>query len=188
MYLIYQSALFASVWLGPAADNSDTLMDQMEKLNADLATQLKYVESVENIVQYVKELGPLENVLSVTAISVFIHQPYWGRVWIQQELRACLDCYFHCGSKRTPRFTILGIGLIVNALLEWVKLEADVKDPKDPLAQIATLDEPAWDLFGYATTRFQDRTEIGKPTIKFVYALEDVYVTGYGLQATDERD
>lgn len=195
MYSIYHCADYTAVWLGLATDDSDVLVEQIGKIFLNLEVKahsglldLDRINDVNGWVLRVLNMEPLKEFLSVSAFSSFIHRPYWSRVWIQQELQASQNCYFHCGSKRIPRDEIvMMMAIVIPALQQDIPWGLRLEDPME-WKQLALLDERALDMTSYAARRYRDRSDDGKATITLVQALEDVNVKGYGLQATDARD
>ncbi|KAM0431860.1 hypothetical protein ACHAPT_005112 [Fusarium lateritium] len=194
MYLIYQKASLTSVWLGPAADDSDLLMEQIQKLSRIMVvehprgeltpdTQLQFAQS------WLNKLAPLDRALSVSALSAFIHRPYWSRVWIQQELQASQDCCFNCGFMNISRLDLHALIMFIMAVQQLPEQARGITAGSEQFfEQMFMLDEKAFDLINYATLRYEDRSSEGRPTITLQKALEDSYVTGYGLCASEKRD
>jgi hypothetical protein len=53
---------------------------------------------------------PPTDFLSLFAFSALVKRPYWRRVWIQQELQASENVWFHCGRKRI-HLSLIGLVL-----------------------------------------------------------------------------
>ncbi|KIX03749.1 uncharacterized protein Z518_07302 [Rhinocladiella mackenziei CBS 650.93] len=86
MYEIYQQALEVAVWLGPAADRSNEIMDGLARISRTANHRLT-----------LKELpAPAET----EAIDKFLSRSYWERVWIVQEVAAGCSVQIYCGSKK----------------------------------------------------------------------------------------
>jgi Heterokaryon incompatibility protein (HET) len=187
MWNIYHESSLTAVWLGAPFDGSDALFQLIEEIDVTALRHLDRVRLIENTPKWIQGTGIKLQSLSFSALSSFIHLPYWSRVWIQQELQAGNECQFFCGFKSISRLNILAIGVIIGALLKATEqgikiLGSEIQE------ELALLDERSWDLFYYATLRFQDRKPTGKPAITLEQTLQDAYVTGYGLQAGRPED
>ncbi|KAF5964085.1 het-6OR heterokaryon incompatibility protein (het-6OR allele) [Fusarium bulbicola] len=121
---IYSSATQVLVWLGPAQDDSDELMEAWQNigqrarefgLESYLNPQSYHLISAlgrsrdpsdETAVSYqgllantVEAFAPL---LKKMTLKRWFERPYFSRVWIIQEFCLCPDTIFVCGSKTIP--------------------------------------------------------------------------------------
>jgi hypothetical protein len=109
MKAIYQKALGVVVWLGPAADESDQLIDILSEageeafesrlMQLDLSDEERDLEYTDSYNRLVKRLGQ-EPTFPIESLRSFVNRPYWTRVWIVQELSLARDVLFVCGNKR----------------------------------------------------------------------------------------
>ena len=89
---IFKTAQKVLVWLGPAADNSDEVFDEVE----DYATcrDHGYAWPTSYIRPWWEGPPPEEQILSLLAI---FQKPYWKRMWIIQEILVAKTVVVHCG-------------------------------------------------------------------------------------------
>jgi hypothetical protein len=109
MKAIYQGAKGVVAWLGPAADESDQLIDTPSRageeasrsrfLQLDLSAEERHLEYTDSYNRLVKRLGH-EPTFPTESLRSFVDKPYWTRVWIVQELSLARDVLFACGNKR----------------------------------------------------------------------------------------
>jgi hypothetical protein len=122
---IYKDAKDVLVWLGSAADNSDGVINALEKVGrrvCDYSVLLNWQYKFASTKWFSREfpgldIGPddptLEQLLSnitiddtpeatmpATATVTFLARPWWQRVWVLQELGMAKEATFICGSKR----------------------------------------------------------------------------------------
>ncbi|KIV88095.1 hypothetical protein PV10_09022 [Exophiala mesophila] len=83
---IYQGADQVAAWLGPAADMSDWIMDELEK-----GTRVVDIAPIH------RRPGSVED----TAVTKFLTRTYWQRVWIVQEVAVGMRVQLYCGMKQT---------------------------------------------------------------------------------------
>ncbi|PMD19512.1 HET-domain-containing protein [Hyaloscypha hepaticicola] len=109
MKAIYQGAKDVVAWLGPAANESDHLIDILSQageeasrsrlLQLDLSDEERDLEYTDSYNRLVKRLGQ-EPSFPMESLRSFVNKPYWTRVWIVQELSLAQDVIFACGNKR----------------------------------------------------------------------------------------
>jgi hypothetical protein len=80
MYQIYQRSVRRAVWLGPAADDSDRLFDQIRRFSEVFLSKRNTAKIYEElgwliVSRWLSELGPLDDVISVPALSALICRP-----------------------------------------------------------------------------------------------------------------
>jgi hypothetical protein len=111
---IYKSALYVVTWLGPAADDSDRLLDFLNDVGrkahennlngltvyGSLITEKgKVAESAHTAFNDVS--SRLEDFLNLApARAALLDRDYWFRVWVVQEVSLAKSVVFACGSKR----------------------------------------------------------------------------------------
>jgi hypothetical protein len=134
MRTIYEKALSVSVWLGPAEDDSDAVMDLLNNIGAQaleagiLNLRLEDLSSWFTIDRN-EHLDALRTRLSdlaekagwgilQPALRPFSKRKYWKRVWIMQEVSVARDITFDLWLKTTSiyhlrsRLLFLGIFLV----------------------------------------------------------------------------
>jgi hypothetical protein len=109
MKVIYQGAKGVVAWLGPAADESDHLIEtpshageeafRSSILQPDLSDEERDLEYTNLYNRLVKKLGQ-EPSFPMESLRSFVNKPYWTRVWIVQALSLARDVIFACGNKR----------------------------------------------------------------------------------------
>jgi Heterokaryon incompatibility protein (HET) len=131
---IYKGATRVLIWLGPAADESDHLMDVLADVGkeayqfgvmgldlSDLRTfsgkpldqcKLAVKDSLNRLVQRIGLTSPLK------ALRSFTERPWWLRVWVMQELSVARDVNFACGEKRIS-YDHLQAALFFFVLYTW---------------------------------------------------------------------
>ena len=89
MRKIYQYACQVLVWLGPAKDNSDFIMDKLKELSA--------VEESDIIRQALQKLSKIEE---KAAWAALFQRTWWTRTWVVQEfVVAAAEPVFGCGDR-----------------------------------------------------------------------------------------
>jgi hypothetical protein len=103
---IFSKAVRVLVWLGPASDNSELALDLFERI----ASKVKVDEATFNIVATTNEAhwvdskaGVPFNEVEFLSIWQFIQRPWFGRLWIWQEVHLALgDVEVMCGVRTIP--------------------------------------------------------------------------------------
>ncbi|KAK0625812.1 heterokaryon incompatibility protein-domain-containing protein [Immersiella caudata] len=90
MDMIYKSAAKTVVWLGPARDGSDAMMDLINEMG-----QPGFQRPPEQA-QAMIDAIPFNNRMA------FWSRRWWYRVWVLQELFLSKDVYFQCGDRIIP--------------------------------------------------------------------------------------
>ena len=85
MRKIYKSATNVLIWLGDEADDSNMAIELIPRLSGTVAPERQF--------RTIKELQPLKALLS---------RPWFGRMWILQELGAASSATIVCGNKSIP--------------------------------------------------------------------------------------
>ncbi|KAI1354028.1 hypothetical protein F5Y01DRAFT_322287 [Xylaria sp. FL0043] len=88
---IYSSAISVYAWLGPAADQSDEVIDLLHRLHDH---NLLNMEGRNEVVAQFYEHGLAESLFELCG------RPYWRRIWIVQEVALARDVIFHCGTRK----------------------------------------------------------------------------------------
>jgi hypothetical protein len=132
MKAIYQRAKGVVAWLGPAADESDHLIDTLfwageeasrsRFLQLDLSAEERHLEYTDSYNRLIKRLGH-EPTFPEESLRSFVNKPYWTRVWIVQELSLARDVLFACGNKRIF-YNHLRYGLVFYGRYIGVSLKA----------------------------------------------------------------
>jgi hypothetical protein len=86
-------------WLGGASDDSDLLLEQIANLSGLLDREMQG-NAPREMIQTLRNWSPPDDFISLPALSALTKRPYWCRVWVQQELQASKNVWFHCGRKR----------------------------------------------------------------------------------------
>jgi hypothetical protein len=111
---IYTTAVYTLVWLGPAVEISDVIMDSLEAQSRpyiDMGVQpaslsgsagaidmvRRFIESEPGAIDLYK--GPSFTKLVVGHADLLLRE-WWSRVWVLQEFVVAKEVYFQCGSKR----------------------------------------------------------------------------------------
>jgi hypothetical protein len=170
---VYSSAIQVLVWLGPAQDGSDKVMEAWQDigqrarefgLEGYMTPQSYYLISAlarskdpsdETAVSFqnllastVEAFAPL---LKEMVLKKWFERPYFSRVWIIQEFCLCPDTIFVCGSKTIPvdfvRFAVL---LLQTAIGNMPQGDYEQLQPPDmPLERLSEVSsEPTARLFG----------------------------------------
>jgi hypothetical protein len=99
MWTIFHEAKYVAAWLGLAADDSDLVLAQIADIPEMQTRDIGRYPSLGWLQKFVNWRPPTD-FLSLFAFSALVKHPYWRRVWIQQELQASENFWFHCGRKR----------------------------------------------------------------------------------------
>ncbi|KAM5382967.1 hypothetical protein ACJA88_003500 [Fusarium oxysporum] len=169
---IYSSATQVLVWLGPAQDGSEELMEAWQVigqkardfgLESYMNPQSYYLISAlgrskdpsdETALRFqsllastVEAFAPL---LKEMALKKWFERPYFLRVWIIQEFCLCPDTIFVCGSKTIPvDFVKLGVLLLQTAIGNMPQGDYEqLQPPEMPLERLSEVSsEPTARLF-----------------------------------------
>ncbi|KAF4503033.1 Heterokaryon incompatibility 6, OR allele [Fusarium agapanthi] len=173
MRSIYSSATQVLVWLGPAQDGSDELMEAWQNIG-HRAVEFG-LESYLNPQSYhlISNLGRSKDPSDETAVSFqsllastveafapllkgmtlkkWFERPYFSRVWIIQEFCLCPDTIFVCGSKTIPvDFVKFAVLLLQTAIGNMPQGDYEQLEPPGmPLERLSEVSsEPTARLFG----------------------------------------
>jgi len=112
---IYAAAESVTVWLGPAADNSDLIMEYIDSTGKlfvakgqGVTSFYKDPNSIELVKQEVEKKPQLKELFGgpqmktvVAALTALLQRDWWYRVWVLQEFSTARQVYFQCGNKRS---------------------------------------------------------------------------------------
>src|SRR3954447_19193812 len=99
MWTIFHEAKYVAAWLGLGADDSDLVLARIADVPDMLARDIGGYPSLESLQKLINWRPPTD-FLSLFAFSALVKRCYWRRVWIQQELQASQNVWFHCGRKK----------------------------------------------------------------------------------------
>ncbi|KAK4225582.1 heterokaryon incompatibility protein-domain-containing protein [Podospora fimiseda] len=96
---IHSKAKRVRMWLGPAADDSDFVLDYIQREVNNFRRE-KVGEKTDPVSDKEKEAF-------IKAFSVFHRRPYWDRAWIKHEVSLANDLVVHCGTKAADGLRLL---------------------------------------------------------------------------------
>lgn len=111
MKAIYEGAREVIVWLGPAVDGSDNLIDILTEigkkaceagiLEPDASISEKNDAFKASYSELIKSnsLGP-DFTIPMESLRSFVDRSWWTRMWVVQELSVALSVNFACGSQK----------------------------------------------------------------------------------------
>lgn len=207
---IYASAKRVVVWLGPAADASDAVMDAWREIGQaarDLGLERYYTrEKLPLLQKMMFDPDPddpvTERFLALVrrAVDVFLplirddsvwkwfRRPWFERAWVIQEFCLCEHVLFACGKKRLdPALVMLAVQIMrVSAARHG---SPEYRDGGVSLEQLDRLpSEPTTSLFGSRQRR--RKFDRGKPDAggdQLHMLLKKLYVE-HDTRATQHRD
>ena len=111
---IYAAAEYTLVWLGPAAEISDVIMNSLEaqirryidmgEQPTSLCGSARTIDIVRRYMENKPETMDLYKEPSFRKLVVghqdLLSREWWRRVWVLQEFFVAKDVYFQCGSRR----------------------------------------------------------------------------------------
>ncbi|KAF2804944.1 HET-domain-containing protein, partial [Mytilinidion resinicola] len=83
---IYRHAFQTHAWLGPADESSDSVMDYLNALGAKAEACCMD-----------------DHLFPVASMKSLFTRPWWGRVWVLQEITVPKNAEFVCGTKKITR-------------------------------------------------------------------------------------
>jgi len=116
MGTIYKNASSVLVWLGPASNDSDRIMDfaiengpgHVEE-GVYFTANTTFTESPEVVKTYLEVSPNPTSFLKgpqiaklVDALHSLLHREYWHRVWVLQEIAVAKNVVVACGNKKCP--------------------------------------------------------------------------------------
>ncbi|KAF2502296.1 HET-domain-containing protein [Lophium mytilinum] len=119
---IYENASTVAVWLGDAGANSDHVLNVSEAFgNAIECSHVRDWEAFwdptvqKEIFRHLPQLSDI----GWSSVGQFLQRPWWGRMWVIQEIAVAPDAMLHCGSSSTSWSTfsnmlkfMLAVGLL----------------------------------------------------------------------------
>ncbi|KAK0716116.1 heterokaryon incompatibility protein-domain-containing protein [Lasiosphaeris hirsuta] len=96
MKRIYSQATTVLVWLGKADNKTDKVFDSMSSLN------LSHDDETRQEWDSRRDEGWLDSQLTTVFSENILSRPYWGRLWIIQELMLAQDILLMCGDRALP--------------------------------------------------------------------------------------
>ena len=116
MKTIYENASSVLVWLGPASNDSDRIMDfAMEngpgyvEAGGYFTANTTFTEGPEVVKTYLEASPNMGNLLKgpqmakvVDSLSSLLYRDYWHRVWVLQEIAVAKNVVVACGNKKYP--------------------------------------------------------------------------------------
>ncbi|KAH6953615.1 heterokaryon incompatibility protein-domain-containing protein [Fusarium avenaceum] len=203
---IYSAANQVLVWLGPAENGSDQLMDAWQDigqgardfgLDSYKTSQGYYVISamMRNETPTDKATMHLQDLLAHTvdvfapllkelALKAWFDRPYFSRAWIVQEFCLCADTVFVCGTKAVAvdlvGFAVTMLHAVMGNMPEgnYTKLQP----PEMPLERLEELSD------GRATRLFVCRSRHQKYADDELHVLLRKLFVGHDTRATEHRD
>jgi hypothetical protein len=209
MKAIYQKALSVGVWLGPAADESDQLIDVLSDVGEEacesrlmqmgLSQDERDLEYKDSYNRLGKRLGK-EPTIPLESMRSFVNRPYWSRVWIVQELSLARDVQFACGNKRISYDRLRHALYFFARYIRFTLKDFTDRNSMDEISlnpeksqRLATLASAPIDsaAIRMLTTRSRYHRQIENQGHELIRILEFCHVIGIsesGLKATDPRD
>ncbi|TVY25852.1 Heterokaryon incompatibility protein 6,OR allele [Lachnellula hyalina] len=159
MRQIYARAFSVTIWLGPAADDSDVAMRWIQRYGGQalelgigsrpelqLRHLLKTVDSPraapidEKTLEFVADLkiqlsqNGAEQLKRIKALDLLFRRPYWSRVWVVQELISASEAHFICGLEKVAEEACHhALRLLRNYRRYQILRFGQNKSPQDPL-------------------------------------------------------
>jgi hypothetical protein len=190
---IYEKATRVVAWIGPAADNSHVLIEQILDLPEKQTREVGKITANSSLAQLARyeHWSPPEDSLDLLAFWAMIKRPYWRRVWIQQELQNSRDnaVMIYCG--RQSIFAALISFALQGLHKKRVQLGCQRLGPirRESYTAVlsAFLTDPDVDQ---SFSRFNGHVHKLYPDIKpsFAMLLSIGYVNHSQLMASDPRD
>lgn len=208
MKTIYENASSVLVWLGPASNDSDRIMDcAMEngpgyvEAGGYFTANTTFTEGPEVVKTYLEASPNMGNLLKgpqmaklVDSLHSLLYRDYWHRVWVLQEIAVAKNVIVACGNKKCPleafETTAVTMTHIITSSVthlmsttSWVELTAQGTSlTRSPVAAPALrmLKERRW----YQTKVHRQLTWI----LTFARSTGATVLTDTRLRATDPRD
>lgn len=180
MMRIYANADRVVIWLGPHANDSHLAMSMINHMN-DKFNRTRLLGQEHDSEQCLSRLEAIYQ-----ALAALYSRPWFGRVWVRQEVMVAKDVIVWCGNSHTSWNALKTMTRRLNqirlALQPRGLGQADI--PVVPLENLALL-KHGW-IYGSAIARFFTARDS-------VYEMQaggvlDLLMMGARLQATDARD
>ncbi|KAK1778435.1 heterokaryon incompatibility protein [Copromyces sp. CBS 386.78] len=151
---IFSSARQVIVWLGPAADDSDKVMDAFAEIGQEFLDTIGVPYSDENLYSGIDLLDanidqPHVAYLLSKAFKVFhglneglgnriskkgwMYRSWFTRLWTIQEFCLCKDTAFACGYKVVPERLVSAVNDLINRLVTLRGFEGVIKPIDAPV-------------------------------------------------------
>ncbi|KAI0431762.1 hypothetical protein F5Y09DRAFT_340310 [Xylaria sp. FL1042] len=163
---IYSSAISVYTWLGPAAEQSDEVIDLLNTLHGH---NLLNAEGRNEVVTQFYEHGLAESLFKLCG------RHYWRRIWIIQEIVLAKDAIFHCGTRK------IVCSILHEVCSGW---------------SLQTSGDSAWRNWSFLKGRFtylsadwagRSPMRLPKPTVSWLKIKRDTPVAGREDQGPVER-
>ncbi|CAG7557570.1 unnamed protein product [Fusarium equiseti] len=203
---IYSAARQVLVWLGPAADASDDLMDAWQDigqkardfgLEGYMAPEGFHAMSAimrnedptdettmrfQNLLKHTVDV--FTSLLRDMVLKAWFERPYFSRVWIIQEFCLCVDTVFVCGT-RTVAVELIKLAVTILQMVTSNMLDGqfpELKGSEFPAERLADVsEEPITRLF---SCRSRQQNRRGN---ELHMLLRRMFV-GHDTRATQHRD
>ncbi|RBR14522.1 uncharacterized protein FIESC28_07651 [Fusarium coffeatum] len=203
---IYSEATQVIVWLGPAADGSDGLMNAWQDVGQKardfgldsymtpqgfhaMSAIMRNEDPTDETTRRFQVLlqhtvGILAPLLRDIALKAWFERPYFSRVWIIQEFCLCPDTVFVCGT-RTVAVELIKLAVTILQMVVSNMLDGQFPKLQEPellserLADIS--EEPITRLFSCRTRQQNGRGD------ELHMLLRRMFV-GHDTRATQHRD
>lgn len=198
---IYSSAHQVVVWLGPAADGSDKLMDAFAEIGQGFFDKLgdhtteEYLLSVRRLIEKnIEQPGVVAFLRQAYKVVYALKRdgyfarwekrPWFTRVWTIQEFCLCSDTVFACGYKVVPEKFVSAVTDFVNCIVMDRCLRERLETPETPTYCIL--------VSGYLKLHllFQRRVHCQYPNAKetLEHLLVELFAGSTKFYATNQRD
>ncbi|KAM5370580.1 hypothetical protein ACJZ2D_008406 [Fusarium nematophilum] len=137
MWDIYTLATKVVAWLGPAGDDGDAAMEEIQ----EIATSFDEADGEMPIAGIgpddLRRAGIDVAKIDWSSIWSFLNRPYWRRIWVLQELASCGDKgIIMCGSKTMPKTDFEGFTMLLTIITRSTQFAAGgvLQEPTRSLA------------------------------------------------------
>lgn len=202
MSQIYRGAEQVLIWLGPAADGSDSLMDVWDQVGRKAQawglesyyTKERFLElkritakSEPNDRKTVEFHGICQTAgptFDIKAMNAWYGRPWFSRVWVVQEFCLGGDAVFVCGQRRVS----VNLVFVARQIFDfYIGYALDENTPRERLQEVnSMIFDPTPPLFAARSRRrkFECNTGTGDSLLQL---LQRLYV-GKVVKATDPKD
>jgi Heterokaryon incompatibility protein (HET) len=178
---IYQRAASTLIWIGPAFEDSDALMDFMaeeDKQNEHRLAELSGSAADWAAASIYRKMKDPDTIHIWKALQQLCAQVYWTRMWIVQEAAIGCDARVYVGTKSASFWG----GLIL--VLGSVSAELELEDP----GVVSWIDFPWASLFEHNQALTIGRLRKDLDTPKDAMSFLNLLLAFRSSQATDPRD
>jgi hypothetical protein len=187
MWSIFEKAALVSAWLGPSADDSDRLMDQIRDTYIAAMKACSKLPP-EDRVRALKAWRPSEKeFISLSAFATLLQRPFWHRVWIQQELQAQKTVFFYCSTKEASMAAFRFV------LRKLVEITNELRAKQLSIVTRESFESGLGYFINHRNTKtigdiLERHRACRQKLMSFTDLMRQIYVHSEGLQASDERD